>query len=32
MSNFGYDKDRFPNLKGETFDCLICSCIVKNPK
>lgn len=29
---FGYDKDLFPNLTVETFDCMICSQIVRNPK
>lgn len=32
MDNFGYDKDRFPNLQGEMFDCIICSCVVKAAK
>jgi E3 ubiquitin-protein ligase NRDP1 len=29
---FGYDKDRFVNLVGESFDCLICSQVVRLPK
>jgi len=29
---FGYDKDRFVNLTGESFDCLICSQVVRFPK
>ena len=32
MSRYGYDKDRFPHLKGENFDCLICSCVARDPK
>jgi len=30
--DFGYDKDRFVNLSGESFDCLICSQVVRCPK
>lgn len=32
MAHCGYDKERFPNLQGEIFDCLICQCVVKDPK
>jgi len=32
MTNFGYDKSRFPNLAGESFDCIICSCVAREPK
>jgi hypothetical protein len=32
MSMGGYRKERFPNLQGEIFDCLICHNIVKSPK
>ena len=28
----GYDKDRFPNLTGDQFDCIICHMVVVNPK
>jgi len=31
-ADFGYDKERFPNLNGESFDCIICACVVKNPR
>lgn len=29
---FGFDKERFPDLTGENFDCIICSEVVRNPK
>eukprot|EP01017_Pseudomicrothorax_dubius_P027642 TRINITY_DN3215_c0_g1_i25.p1 TRINITY_DN3215_c0_g1~~TRINITY_DN3215_c0_g1_i25.p1 ORF type:complete len:239 (-),score=35.95 TRINITY_DN3215_c0_g1_i25:556-1272(-) len=29
--NFGYDKARFPSFNGDTFDCLICSEVARNP-
>lgn len=32
MEAEGYDKDRFLDLKDESFSCLICLCIAKNPK
>jgi hypothetical protein len=28
----GYDKDRFPTLNGDQFDCIICQCVVNEPK
>ena len=28
----GYDKERFPNLQGDQFDCLICQMVVTDPK
>jgi len=30
--NSGFDKERFPHLTGEAFDCVICAQVVKNPK
>lgn len=32
MNESGYPKERFPNLQGEIFDCLICLEVVNNPK
>jgi hypothetical protein len=32
MADYGYDKDRFPNLAGDMFDCPICTNVVINPK
>jgi hypothetical protein len=32
MATYGYDKDRFPNLSGDMFDCPICTNVVINPK
>lgn len=32
MTEGGYKKDRFPNLQGEIFDCLICAKVVKSPQ
>lgn len=30
--NIGYSKDRFINLPGESFDCIICSQVALKPK
>lgn len=32
VQEFGFDKERFPKLSDESFDCVICSEVVKNPK
>ena len=32
MSVYGYDKERFPTLAGDMFDCPICTNVVINPK
>ena len=32
MAEYGLDKDRFPNLSGDMFDCPICTNVVVNPK
>jgi hypothetical protein len=32
MSEYGYDKERFPNLTGDMFDCPICTNVAVNPK
>ena len=32
MEDSGYSKERFPNLTGEAFDCLICQEVTRNPK
>ena len=32
MTDFGFDKDRFPNLSGYIFDCPICTNVVRRPK
>lgn len=32
MADFGYDKDRFPNLNSDMFDCPICTNVVRKPK
>ena len=32
MTQYGYDKDRFPNLTEDMFDCPICTNVVLAPK
>ena len=32
MTDYGYDKERFPNLGGDMFDCPICTNVVRAPK
>ena len=32
MALFGFDKDRFPNLTSDMFDCPICTNVVRQPK
>lgn len=32
MAEYGIDKDRFPNLSGDMFDCPICTNVVVKPK
>jgi hypothetical protein len=32
VQEFGFDKNRFPKLADESFDCVICSEVVRNPK
>ena len=29
---YGYDDDRFVNLTGDSFNCIICTCVARNPK
>jgi len=30
-SKLGYEQDRFENLNGDEFDCVICSLVVNDP-
>jgi hypothetical protein len=32
MADYGYDKERFPSLNGDMFDCPICTNVVLKPK
>lgn len=32
MADYGYDKERFPNMTGDMFDCPICTNVVILPK
>ncbi len=32
MTDYGYDKKRFPNLNSENLDCPICTNVVMFPK
>lgn len=31
MSTYGYERDRFPNLPSDSFECIICSEVVRDP-